>query len=81
VSPPRLIPCSDAVKQLWRYLDETLDPADREDVERHLAFCRRCCGELEFAKELQAFLASTGADEIPPKVKLDLERFVEGLGS
>ena len=81
MSEQRLIPCSDAVKQLWRYLDETIAPEDRENVERHLSFCRKCCGELEFAKELQAFLVSSGSDEIPPQVKQDLERFVEGLGS
>lgn len=75
----RLISCSDAVKQLWRYLDETLEPAERENVEHHLAFCRRCCGELEFAREMHAFLASSESDEIPPHVKADLERFVQEL--
>jgi len=77
----RLIPCSDAVRRLWDYLDRQLTPEDQASVERHLAFCRRCCGELEFAKELRAFLGSHGSDEIPPRVKADLERFVEGLGS
>lgn len=75
----RMIPCSDAVRQLWDYLDQRLAPEQHADVERHLAFCRRCCGEMEFAKELQAFLASHGSDEIPPDVKQHLERLVEGL--
>lgn len=38
----RIIPCSDAVRQLWEYLDEALSPEDHAKVERHLAFCRRC---------------------------------------
>jgi mycothiol system anti-sigma-R factor len=74
-----LIPCSDAVRQLWDYLDSAISPEDQARVDRHLSFCRTCCGELEFAKELRAFLASTGAEEIPPQVKARLERFVEEL--
>jgi len=75
----RMIPCSDAVRQLWEYLDQALSPEDQAKVERHLAFCRRCCGELEFAKELRTFLASNDVEEIPPDVRKRLDRFVEGL--
>jgi mycothiol system anti-sigma-R factor len=75
----RMIPCSDAVRQLWEYLDQALSPEEQAKVEQHLAFCRRCCGELEFAKELRTFLASNDVEEIPPDVRKRLERFVEGL--
>jgi len=75
----RMIPCSDAVRQLWEYLDQALSPEDQAKVEQHLAFCRRCCGELEFAKELRTFLASNDVEEIPPDARKRLERFVEGL--
>jgi anti-sigma factor (TIGR02949 family) len=75
----RAIPCSEAVRQLWDYLDHAVSPEDQERVEKHLSFCRRCCGELEFAKELRAFLATSSVDEIPPDVKARLERFVEEL--
>jgi anti-sigma factor (TIGR02949 family) len=71
--------CSEAVRQLWDYLDNAVSPEDHERVERHLSFCRRCCGELEFAKELRGFLASSGAEEIPPDVKARLERFAADL--
>jgi anti-sigma factor RsiW len=75
----RMIPCSQAVRQLWDYLDRRLSPEEHAGVEKHLAFCRRCCGEMEFAKELQRFLASKGSDEIPPDVKEHLERLVDEL--
>lgn len=75
----RAIPCSDAVRQLWDYLDKVLSPEDQALVERHLAFCRRCCGELEFAKELRSFLASNAIDEVPADVRERLERFVDEL--
>jgi anti-sigma factor (TIGR02949 family) len=74
-----VIPCSEAVRQLWDYLDHAISPDDQELVERHLSFCRSCCGELEFAKELRRFLASSGVDELPPDVKTRLERFVQEL--
>lgn len=73
------IPCSDAVRQLWDYLDHAIAPEDQSRVEHHLSFCRRCCGELEFAKEIRRFLASDSSQEIPLEVKRRLERFVEGL--
>ena len=73
------IPCSEAVRQLWDYLDHAIAPEDHEKVEHHLSFCRRCCGELEFAKELRRFLASSSSDEIPADVKERLGRFVEEL--
>jgi len=74
-----LIPCSEAVRQLWEYLDRALSPEDQARVEQHLAFCRRCCGELEFARELQAFLATHAAEEIPEPVRDSLQRFIGEL--
>jgi anti-sigma factor (TIGR02949 family) len=73
------IPCSEAVRQLWDYLDHAISPEDQEKVDKHLSFCRKCCGELEFAKEIRVFLASRGAEEIPSDVKVRLERFVDEL--
>jgi anti-sigma factor (TIGR02949 family) len=73
------IPCSEAVRRLWDYLDEAISPEDQGKVEQHLSFCRKCCGELEFAKELREFLASRAAEEIPPDVKARFERFVADL--
>lgn len=76
---PRLIPCDEAVRQLWDYLDNTVSPADRAQVEAHLAFCRRCCGELEFVEHLRALLASQAADVLSPATLARLERFLEEL--
>jgi anti-sigma factor (TIGR02949 family) len=73
------IPCSEAVRQLWDYLDHAISAEVQEKVEKHLSFCRTCCGEMEFAKELRGFLASGEAQEIPPDVKAHLERFVQEL--
>jgi anti-sigma factor (TIGR02949 family) len=73
------IACSEAVRQLWDYLDHAISPEDQERVEKHLSFCRSCCGEMEFAKELREFLASGEVQEIPKDVRTRLERFVQDL--
>jgi mycothiol system anti-sigma-R factor len=74
-----VIPCSEAVRQLWDYLDQAVSPEDQAKVEQHLSFCRSCCGELEFATQLREFLATQGADELPSHVKARLERFLTDL--
>lgn len=74
-----MITCAEAVKQLWDYLDGVVDESERTLVEEHLAFCRRCCGELEFAEELQRFLASHADDELPHDVRGRLSATLEEL--
>jgi mycothiol system anti-sigma-R factor len=63
-----MITCAEAVKQLWEYLDGELPEENRAAVEEHLSFCRRCCGEAEFATELRGFLARQAAEEMPTDV-------------
>ncbi len=75
----RLITCGAAVEQLWAFLDHELEEVDRQAVEAHLAFCRRCCGQLEFAKHLRRLLATKGAGELPAVVRVRLDRFIDEL--
>jgi mycothiol system anti-sigma-R factor len=75
-----VITCAEAVKQLWAYLDRALAAEERQRVEEHLAFCRTCCGEVEFAEELQRFLGSQQQDEIPKEIRSRLEAMLADLG-
>lgn len=75
----RLIPCKEAVRRLWDYLDNAVLPEEHAQVDEHLAFCQRCCGELEFVVQLRGLLASQQADELAPAAIERLERFVEEL--
>ena len=75
-----MITCSEAVKRLGDYLDGLVEESQRELVEEHLAFCRRCCGELEFAEELRGFLASHAHDNLPPDVRARLTATLDTLG-
>jgi mycothiol system anti-sigma-R factor len=74
-----MISCSEAMQQLWEYLDANVDAAAREAIEAHLARCRRCCGELEFAEELRRFLAGSRRDDVPDDVMRRLNETLEGL--
>jgi mycothiol system anti-sigma-R factor len=75
----RVITCSAAVEQLWAFLDHELDDHDQRAVEAHLAFCRRCCGEMEFAKHLRRLLAAKCTGELPAEVRTRLGRFIDEL--
>lgn len=74
-----MITCADAVRQFWAYLDGVVDAPSREAIEEHLSFCRRCCGEVEFAEELRAFLAAQAAEELPDDIRARLTATLDGL--
>ncbi len=74
-----MITCSEAVEQLWHYLERELSESRRGEVEEHLAFCRRCCGELEFADELRRFLGEAGRPSLPAEVEARLTSFLDDL--
>lgn len=74
-----MITCSEAVHRLWEYLDGTLEGPQAERVEAHLARCRRCCGEMEFAQELRGLLAAGREVPLPDESLRRLERTLEEL--
>lgn len=74
-----MISCSDAVKHLWAYLDGAVDVADKAAIEEHLDVCKRCCGEAEFAGELQRFLGSHAQERLPAETRERLTSFIESL--
>ncbi len=76
-----MISCSEAVQQLWEYLENEVAAHDRAAIEDHLAFCRRCCGEVEFAEELRGVLASAGEVELPTGVERRLSSALDELAA
>lgn len=74
-----MIECAEAVRQLWGYLDDLVEPADRAAIDDHLSWCRRCCGELEFARELRRRLHQAADEEIPDGVLRRLHQTLEEL--
>jgi anti-sigma factor (TIGR02949 family) len=74
-----MISCSEAVKQLWEYLDGTVEEADRALLEEHISRCRRCCGELEFARELRRVLTMSAYVDLPTDVLRRLNQTLQEL--
>lgn len=74
-----MITCREAVRRLWDYLEDEVSRDDRAAVEKHLAFCRRCCGEVEFAEELRGVLAAAAPVELPPDVHTRLTGVLDEL--
>lgn len=74
-----MIDCTTAVSQLWDYLEKEVDESQREGMEEHLAFCKRCCGEVEFADELRGVLKKAAEPRIPDEVAEKLESFIEEI--
>jgi anti-sigma factor RsiW len=74
-----MISCAEAVRQLWDYLENDVPPEQRGAVDEHLAFCRRCCGEVEFAEELRTVLAVAADMELPTDVETRLSGFLSAL--
>ena len=74
-----MISCAAAVRQLWDYLEDEVSARDRESVEEHLAFCRRCCGEVEFAHQLRRVLLAAADVELPAEVEERLGGVLDDL--
>lgn len=72
-----MITCTEAVRQLWPYLDDEVSAADRAAIAAHLDICRRCCGQLEFARELRGFLGRSAALQQPEDVRTRMEAFLD----
>jgi anti-sigma factor (TIGR02949 family) len=74
-----MMSCDEAVRRLWAYLEEELDARDAGRVEDHLALCRRCCGEAEFAAALRDVLRCMPIPTIPAEAEARLAGFLETL--
>jgi len=71
-----MIDCPEAVRRMWAYLDAALDPGPTEELEVHLGVCKRCCGELEFSRELRGLVAATDAPVMPDDLRSRVEHLL-----
>jgi anti-sigma factor RsiW len=73
-----VISCDDAMRQLWGYLFDEVDPGNRHRIAEHLEACRRCCGEVAFLGELRRFVADA-RPSLPADVGVRMEAFLSTL--
>ena len=71
-----MIDCREAVARMWAYLSQGLEAHDADALEEHLGVCQRCCGELEFSRQLREKVAETGVRPIPPAVRGRLDELL-----
>ena len=74
-----MITCAEAVSRLWDYVERTMPADGRELIDQHLAVCRQCCGEADFAGELRGFLNTHAQARLPGDARDRLESFLEEL--
>jgi anti-sigma factor RsiW len=67
----RELACQQVVELVTAYLDDALDPADRECCEEHLVFCDGCENYLE---QMRTAIRLTGRveDELPAALEAEL---------
>ncbi len=71
-----MIDCREAVARMWAYLSQGLETDDADALEEHLGVCQRCCGELEFSRQLREKVAETAVRPIPPAVRGRLDELL-----
>lgn len=71
----RELACQEVVELMTAYLDDALDPIDRERFEEHLVFCDGCSNYLE---QMRATIVLAGhvSLELPPALE---ERLLEAF--
>lgn len=68
-----MIDCREAVGRMWAYLSQGLETHDADALEEHLGVCQRCCGELEFSRQLRQRVGDAGVRPIPPTVRARID--------
>lgn len=66
----RNINCTDAVRQLWDYLDAELDDQRMVEVRQHLLTCKSCLPHAEFGRRfIQAVSRARERHVMPSDVR------------
>jgi mycothiol system anti-sigma-R factor len=71
-----MIDCREAVRRMWPFLDHSLELHPTEELEAHLETCKRCCGELEFSREVRGLVATTNSPAMPDELRDRIERLL-----
>jgi mycothiol system anti-sigma-R factor len=70
------VDCTEAVHELYRYLDGELTEERRSEIRIHLEWCGPCSGAAEFEAELRNVIASRCRDRVPESL---IQRVAEAI--
>ena len=73
----KLIDCREAVARMWAYLSEGLEKREVDELETHLGVCERCCGELEFSRQLRQRVADAEVAPLPAPVRQRITQLLD----
>ena len=70
------VDCTEAVHELYQYLDGELTEERRHEIHVHLEWCGPCSGAAEFEAELRRVIASRCQDRVPDSL---IERVAQAI--
>lgn len=73
------IDCREALTMISAYLDREDNPADHDDLERHLESCQHCFDRVEFERLLKNRLRGLKVDVSSMNLSPEAKRILEGL--
>jgi mycothiol system anti-sigma-R factor len=74
------VDCSEAVHELYRYLDGELTEQRRSAIRLHLEWCGPCGSAAEFEAELRRVIASHCQDRVPESLMQRVADAIEREG-
>jgi len=78
--PPQPWECHEACRQIYGYLDRTLDAAALAAIDRHLQVCHHCCTRFQFQRRLAATVREIqGTAEVPNRFRAQIRAVVRGF--
>ncbi|MET3803713.1 mycothiol system anti-sigma-R factor [Nakamurella sp. UYEF19] len=70
---PEDVECAGVLRDVWLFLDDEMDPANRAAVEAHLDGCSPCLEEANLDQKLKALLhKKCGGDRAPEQLRASL---------
>lgn len=72
--------CSDALHELYQYLDGELTDDRRQVIESHLHACGECFEAFDFQAELKQVVAQKCREEVPESLKARVAQLLEEEG-
>jgi hypothetical protein len=72
-----LLTCKDFLKELSDYLDNSVDPEVRRELQEHVNECPNCWVVVDTTQKTLKVFKDTEPQELPPQVH---DRLIEALG-
>ena len=70
-----MVSCQQVLKELSNYIDSTVAPELRQQIESHLRSCRRCSVVLDSTKKMIRIYSDEGILDIPAGYNARLREF------